>query len=81
MRVRVLYFAALRDLAGRAAEEVELPSPARVADLRRAIVALHPELKEPLGRSLIAVNEEYAGDDQPLGGGEEIALVPPVSGG
>lgn len=81
MRVRVRLFARARDLAG--AEEVtaELPAGATVAELRRELAARYPDLARLLECSAVAVNEEFATDATRLSGAEEVALLPPVSGG
>src|SRR3954470_7119095 len=74
MVVSVRLFAGLRERAGSERIEVELPDGATVADLLAAM--------ELAPRSCVAaVNREYAGPDTPIGAGDEVALVPPVSGG
>ena len=81
MKVHVRLFALARQRAGRPEVVVELPEPATVADLKRSLVEALPELA-PLASSLmIAVDSEYAGDDQVVAPGSEIAVIPPVSGG
>jgi molybdopterin converting factor subunit 1 len=82
MRLTVLLFAGVRQRAGRAELAVEL-DPSRsptVADLRRAIAAQHPELGS-IDHCRFAIDQEFASDDQPVPGGVEVALIPPVSGG
>jgi molybdopterin converting factor subunit 1 len=64
-----------------AASRVELPHPATVAHLRRALTDTWPSLAELLPRCAVAVNHEYAADDAPLSPGDEVAIIPPVSGG
>ena len=81
MIVRVRLFARAKDLAGADVVSLELPQPAAVADLRRRLAAHVPALAPLLARSALAVNEEFARDDQLLGPGAEVALLPPVSGG
>lgn len=76
MRVRVRLFAQLRERAGRAELELDLPDGARVADALAAVEDLAAGL--PL---VLAVNREYAPRDQELRAGDELALIPPVSGG
>lgn len=78
MHVRIRLFAMLRERAGTAELELELPEGARVRDALAAppVAALAAGL--PL---VLAVNREYADDDAPLAPGDELALVPPVSGG
>jgi molybdopterin converting factor subunit 1 len=76
MKVTVRLFAILRERAGSDRVELELPEGARVADAIDAVDDLAG------GLSLVmAVNREYAARDQPLSAGDELALIPPVSGG
>ena len=81
MKVAVKLFAAARELAGRGEVEIELPPGADVAELRQALAAKAPPLAALAARSLVAVNAEYAGDATPVAEGDELALIPPVSGG
>jgi molybdopterin synthase catalytic subunit len=77
VRISVRLFAALRERAGAAQQELELPPGARVGDVWQAL----PELgTEPPG-VLYAVNQEYVAADTELADGDELALIPPVSGG
>ncbi|MFV8749868.1 molybdenum cofactor biosynthesis protein [Nannocystaceae bacterium ST9] len=82
MRLTVLLFAGLRQRAGRAEVLVEIdPTLApTLADLRRTIAQDHPELGS-IDHCRIAIDQEFARDDHPLAEGQEIALIPPVSGG
>lgn len=81
MRVRVLFFALLREKAKVDATDWELPADATVAALWRDVVATYPAL-EPFSASVsFAVNEEYRDRDCRLHDGDEVALIPPVSGG
>ena len=81
MRARVLLFAALREAAGARELMVEVPEPATVASLREQVAAAHPHLAPLLTAAAVAVNEAYVPDDQPLAAGDQVALIPPVSGG
>ena len=76
MEVTVRLFAMLRERAGASEVTVELPEGARVRDALVALDGLADGL--PL---VMAVNREYAREDAPLGAGDELALIPPVSGG
>ncbi len=76
MQVQVRLFAALRERAGAGSVDVELPDGARVGDVWDAL-ALGDE---PPG-ILFAVNKAYAEKDAALSAGDEVALIPPVSGG
>jgi molybdopterin converting factor subunit 1 len=81
MRVTIRLFARLRDLAGGGEFARELPAAATVATAWQAMVAEHPAL-EPYGASIsAAVNLEYAKMTVPVGDGDEVAFLPPVSGG
>jgi molybdopterin synthase catalytic subunit/molybdopterin converting factor small subunit len=76
MLVHVRLFAMLRERAGRDVLELDLPDGARVSDALAAVDDLAGGL--PL---VLAVNREYAPPEQPLAPGDELALIPPVSGG
>ena len=81
MKVTVQLFAAARDAAGRSRIELNLGAAATVSDLRSVLIQAATAL-EPLHDSLlVAVNNEYATDDQQLNEHDEIACFPPVSGG
>ena len=81
MRVRVQLFARLRELAGRGEADLDVPAGARVDDVWRMIAAAHPAL-EPFGRAVsCAVNADFAQRSTPVREGDEIAFLPPVSGG
>jgi molybdopterin converting factor subunit 1 len=81
MIVVVQLFARARDLAGAAQIRVELPEGATVAQLREQIASQLPGLTSLLERSAIAVDNEFAQPEQSLDARDEIALLPPVSGG
>jgi molybdopterin synthase catalytic subunit len=80
--VRVRLYAVLRERVGREAIDVELPDGATVADAMREL-SLIPALDGVLDRLAVrmAVNREYATSDTRLGAHDELALIPPVSGG
>jgi molybdopterin synthase catalytic subunit len=81
MRVRVLYFAVVRERLGREHEELELPAPADVAAAWRELERRHPALASLRPVVKLAVNEEFAAADRALADGDVIALIPPVAGG
>lgn len=81
MTLTVHLFARARDLAGAAAVAVDLPPAATVADLRAALAARFPPLAPLLARAALAVNHDFADDARPLGAADEVAVIPPVSGG
>jgi MoaE-MoaD fusion protein len=82
MNVHVRLFAILRERAGSDAVEVELADGATVADALAELARL-PGLTEPLERMPVrmAVNREYADAETPLAAEDELALIPPISGG
>ena len=78
----VLYFAALRDLAGTGEEVVSLPViPLSVEALLQTLQARHSGLSGRLQSVRVAVDEEFSELSRELRGGEVVALIPPVSGG
>lgn len=76
MKVTVRLFAILRQRAGRDTLELDLPDDARVSDALAEVDDLAGGLT-----LVMAVNREYAAADHPLAAGDELALIPPVSGG
>jgi MoaE-MoaD fusion protein len=81
MRVQVLFFGMLKDLAGKSSECVELREGATARDLLAHYESQLPALKNSLASLALAVNQQYAPADTPLHPGDEVALLPPVSGG
>jgi molybdopterin converting factor subunit 1 len=81
VRVRLLYFAVLRDIAGTSAAEVELPDGTRAVDVWEGLRSKHRELTGYRQPPLVAINEEYADAGQMLRDGDELAFIPPVAGG
>src|SRR5215471_15100207 len=81
MQVRVLLFGVLKDVTGRASEQVTLPEGATLRDLVARYQSQFPRLRE-LGPSLaLSINQEYAAAGSRLHENDEVALLPPVSGG
>ena len=81
MRVTVRLFAALRDAAGWEAQSLDLPDSATVGDAR---LKVRDELRSAgalLDISAFAVNQQYARPEHRLREGDELAVLPPVSGG
>ena len=81
MRVRVLFFGMLRESAGKSSDEIEIPQAASVRDVLQHYETQIPRLREAIASLAVAVNQQYAGPDTKLSAGDEIALLPPVSGG
>jgi molybdopterin synthase catalytic subunit len=81
MRVRVLLFAALREAVGQKQLELELHADATLAELMARLEHEYAPLARYRGRLLVSLNEDRAPLDTQLGEGDEVALLPPVSGG
>ena len=79
MRVKVRFFASVREIIGAREITAEFPDGTTVGGLWRSHVASHPRLARL--RMAFAVNHEYAGTDRVLSDGDEVAVIPPVSGG
>jgi molybdopterin synthase catalytic subunit len=81
MRVRVLFFGMLRDLVGCPAEDAEFPQGSDLATVFAWYAARHPRLRELAPSIVIARNQEFAPLSSTITEGDELAFLPPVSGG
>jgi len=81
MRVRVLFFGQLKEIVGLASEDAGLSEGARVEDLFERYARRFPKLAEFRGSIAPSVNQEYAEWRAPVADGDEVAFLPPVSGG
>ena len=81
MNIQVKLFAVAKQLVGSVTATVELPAESTVADLRVALARDYPALLPTLSSVVFAVNAEYANDQTRLRSTDEIACIPPVSGG
>jgi molybdopterin converting factor subunit 1 len=81
MRVTVRLFAQLRDLAGTSDLECTVAHGASVEDVWRTLLRDHPALASFSRAMSVAVNLDYARMDAPVQDGDEVAFLPPVSGG
>jgi molybdopterin converting factor subunit 1 len=81
MRVRVLFFGMLKDLVGKSSDSLELPEGASVRDVLEHYLSRVPKLKTSLTSIAVAVNQQYASAETKLKSDDEVALLPPVSGG
>jgi sulfur-carrier protein len=80
--VQVLYFAALRDLAGRAEERIVVPDSVRtVAEFVAHLEQLRPALAGKMGAVRVALDEDFAEPNAELAEVRVVALIPPVAGG
>ena len=81
MRVRIKFFARLREVVGVGELERELSESATVGDLLETLQAEFPRLGDVTARTIISINQEFASLDSQLSDGDEVAIFPPVSGG
>ncbi len=81
MQVRVLFFGVLKDLAGRSSEVLSLPEHATAADVISRYQQQFSNGREIFKSIAISVNQQYAYPEDRLRAGDEVALLPPVSGG
>ena len=81
MHVDVRLFASYREKTGASSITVEVPASATVGCLAEEMVSRYPEIIDDPGRLIVAVNHEYKDHLHCLKEGDEVALIPPVSGG
>jgi molybdopterin converting factor subunit 1 len=81
MQVRVLFFGRLKDIVGKAEEQAEVSDGARVEDLFERYGRSFPELAKFRASVVASVNQEFTEWRAPLAAGDEVAFLPPVSGG
>jgi len=81
MQIRVLFFGMLKEWAGRGAEALDLPEGATLGDVIQHYEARIPRLQEFAASIAMSVNQEYAAAGRRLKSGDEVGLLPPVSGG
>jgi molybdopterin synthase catalytic subunit/molybdopterin converting factor small subunit len=81
MQIRVLFFGVLKDLVGRSSETLELPDGARLQTVLSHYARQAARLEAMVPSLALSVNQEYSAPDQALREGDEVGLLPPVSGG
>ena len=81
VRVRLLFFAVLRDITGKSETEVSLPDGTKAADVWASLRREHRALSSYSKPPMIAINEDYAAPDTQLRDGDELVFIPPVAGG
>jgi MoaE-MoaD fusion protein len=81
MQVRVLFFGILKDLAGQGVDSLDLPEHATLSDVLTHYQTRIPSLRMLSSSLAMSINQEYAAAESELHPGDEIALLPPVSGG
>jgi molybdopterin converting factor subunit 1 len=81
MRVTVQLFSLAKDLAGFREKSVELPPGSNANDVFEELKLQNPRFADWQSSMRLAVNQEYVSNDHPLREGDEVAVIPPVSGG
>lgn len=80
IEISVLAFGIAKDILGASSLKFTIGIGEAVGDLKRKIISQHPEF-EKLTSFSVAVNQEYQEDDYVLNSTDEVAIIPPVSGG
>jgi len=81
MIIKLLFFASYQDIAGSSEQSIDLPDASTVDDASAWLVDRFPNFAEALPKGRVAVNLEFAEPSQSLADGDEVAFMPPVSGG
>jgi molybdopterin synthase catalytic subunit len=81
MRVKVLFFGMLKDIVGSAEEQLNMPEGAHLENIFDHYAGRFPRLREMAGSIVLARNHEFSDVSVPVGEGDEVAFLPPVSGG
>jgi molybdopterin converting factor subunit 1 len=81
MKVRLLFFAVLRDIAGSDEQELALADGTTARDVWETLRRTYAKLADYAQPPMIAINESYASADAVLRDGDELAFIPPVAGG
>ena len=81
VNVTIRLFALYRERLGQSQLRLALPAEATVASLLAEVTRRYPQVAPLVEHTMVAVNQEYAEGDQRLHDGDEVALIPPVSGG
>lgn len=80
MKIKILAFGIAREILGTSQTALEIPESATVSSLKTQLEETYPRLRQ-LATYMVAVNDEYAQPEQILFPTDEIAIIPPVSGG
>ena len=80
MKLNVLAFGIAKDIFGSSSVDVEVPEHVTTGHLKLSLETSYPRLKQ-MASYMVAVNNEYASDENILAERDEIAIIPPVSGG
>ena len=81
LKVKLLFFATLRDRTGLKQTEIEIPEGTTIDELKALLQERFPGIRPTLETALMSINREFAFDKDEIPAGAEIAIFPPVSGG
>jgi len=81
MNIKIKLFAAAREINGTGELALDVPVGCIVKEMKRIVSDDYPNLSELIMRSAVSLNHEFATDESVVNEGDEIALIPPVSGG
>lgn len=81
MKVKILLFASYREASGLSQGTLDVEADATLADVWDGLVAEHPRLAPHSGTAAYAINGTYAKPNEKVSEGDEVAFLPPVSGG
>lgn len=81
MKITLRLFSIAKDLAGFGEKEIELPEQSRASDVLDVLHTTNARFVDWQSSLRLAVNQEYVSNDHPLKQGDEVAVIPPVSGG
>lgn len=81
MRIRVLFFGVLRDVVGVREDSLDVPEGGRLETVFEHYAARFPKLRDMAASTVLALNQQFSAPSAPLAEGDEVAFLPPVSGG
>lgn len=81
MKIRLRYFASIRDIVGQSEELLMVADTAQVADVRTLLTERYPQLQPIMERSVNALNHRYVKAETLLHEGDELVFIPPTGGG
>jgi molybdopterin synthase catalytic subunit len=81
VRIRVLFFGVLRDVVGVREDSLDVPEGGRLETVFEHYATRFPKLREMAASTVLALNQQFSSPSAPLAEGDEVAFLPPVSGG
>src|SRR6202790_2860603 len=81
VRIRVLFFGVIRDVVGLREDTLDIPDGGSLGSVFEHYAAQFPRLREMAASTVLALNQQFSSPAAPLADGDEVALLPPVSGG